>query len=223
MNSTRPKNKQKIRLDHLSLALLLQALPLLPGFSVAVGAESAQQQSPTQAWTFAVDKEHTSIEFEVSHLMLSSVKGRFDDFEGVAELDVKTFALRSFSGTVIAKSINTNQEMRDKHLRSADFFDVEKFPQLRLEASGLNVAKGSKTTVKAKITIRDVTQDIPIDFNYRGIVKDPFGAERAVVEASMHLSRKAFGLTWNKILETGGALVGDEIKISLTIQAKQKQ
>ena len=171
---------------------------------------------------YTIDKEHTSLEFEITHLMISTVKGRFDDFEGSIKLDDKKNTLLSIEGKAKAESINTNQEKRDKHLKSPDFFDAKKFPTLDFEATGIKLTKGKSSKVKATLSIHGVKKTVTVNLIFKGIVTDPWGAEKAVVDAETTINRKDFGLNWNEALETGGVMVGEDVKIIVHAQANLK-
>ena len=171
---------------------------------------------------YVLDQSHTQLTFEVDHLVISTVNGRFDDFEGEIYFDSKSKLLVSIKGTAKATSINTNDEKRDKHLRSADFFEVEKYPELSFEANNLKLKSGKKGKVKGQLKIRDVTKEITFDLNFKGLVTDPWGTEKLIVEATAQINRKDFGLKWNETLETGGLLVGEKIKIKVSAQANLK-
>lgn len=172
--------------------------------------------------TYQMDKSHTQLTFEVDHLVISSVVGRFDDFLGEAQIDTKSKNLVSIKGSAKANSINTNDEKRDKHLRSADFFEVEKYPELTFEASNLKLKPGKKAKVKGQLKIRDVSKEITFELNYKGQVTDPWGTEKIVIEAIASINRKDFGLKWNETLETGGVLVGEKVKIKVNAQGNLK-
>lgn len=184
-----------------------------------IGSSVFAKVGPT---IYKLDKSHTQLTFEIDHLVISTVVGRFDDFDGEIQIDTKTKNLVSITGTAKATSINTNDEKRDKHLRSADFFEVEKFPDLTFEASKLNLKLGKKAKVKGSLKIRDVTKEITLDLNYKGQVTDPWGTEKIVVEATATIKRKEFGLKWNEALETGGVLVGDKVEIKVMAQGNLK-
>ncbi len=171
---------------------------------------------------YIIDKEHTSLEFEIAHLVISTVKGRFDEFEGTIKLDDKKVTLLSIQGSAAANSINTNQEKRDKHLKSPDFFDVDKFPKLEFEAKDIKLAKGKSAKVKGFITIHGVKKNVTVNLTFKGVATDPWGAEKAVTDAETTINRKDFGLNWNEALEAGGVMVGEEVKIIVKSQANLK-
>lgn len=167
-----------------------------------------------------IDPTHTNVNFEVDHLAFSTVKGRFDKFQGSIVTDEKT-NLTTLSGTVDAKSINTDNDKRDKHLRSADFFDVAKFPKIDLEFPSLKIKAGKTDKVRGKLTIRGTTKEVPVEIAFRGAGTDPWGNEKLGLRLRTEINRKDFGLSWNEVLETGGVLVGEKVKIEVNVEAKK--
>ena len=157
--------------------------------------------------TWTLDPAHTSAAFTVRHAGISRARGQFDDVEGVLEVGEGGQDL-SFRSTLKAGSISTSNEDRDNHLRSADFFDAENFPEIRFVST-----KVEGDTLVGDLTIRDVTKPVELDFSYEGAATDPFGIYRAGFTGETKISRKEFGLTWNAALEAGGVLVADEVKI----------
>lgn len=176
--------------------------------------------TPLHATEYKVDEAHSSVNFEISHLVVSTVRGKFDDFKGSFRLDDKG-RLTGIEGIVTAKSIDTNEKDRDKHLRSKDFFETAKFPQLRLSAKDFRIRKGRTGSVTADLTIRDVTKPVKFKVEYKGTVTDPWGTEKASIEAKATIKRKDFGLTWNKTLDQGGVMIGEEVDIELFIQGNK--
>ena len=168
--------------------------------------------------TYAIDKAHSEVTFQVRHL-LTKVRGRFSDFEGTIDLDQAAPEQSSVRFEIRAGSIDTNEPSRDKHLRSGDFFAVDQYPSIRFESTGL-VKKGEDLfDVTGRLTMRGVTREITVPVTYLGKAKDPCGNERLAFEAEYTLNRKDYGLNWNAALETGGFLVGDDVKIGLSVQA----
>ncbi len=184
--------------------------------SIAAGVMLASQGS---AAVYSVDPEHTSVTFTVRHL-LTKVKGRFDRFEGRIVFDPAKPEATVVTGSIDVASINTNVEERDKDLRSPRFFDAEKFPKIRFRSLKVTDLSADKKSGKMHglLTIRDVERPVVLDVSYLGELKDPWGNVRAAFTASTTINRKDFGLTWNEVLETGGVLVGDEIKIELDVE-----
>jgi polyisoprenoid-binding protein YceI len=175
--------------------------------------------SPAAAETFAIDAAHTTVGFSVRHLF-TSVQGRFDEFAGRIEFDPASPAGAKVSGTIQAKSINTNNEKRDTHLRAPDFFDVEKFPTIEFQSTKVESVDPAKNTGKlhGTLTIRGNARPVVLDVAFLGRGKDPWGNDKAGFTATTTIHRKDFGLTWNETLETGGVLVGDEVTITINAE-----
>jgi polyisoprenoid-binding protein YceI len=171
--------------------------------------------------TFTIDKAHSEAVFQVRHL-LTKVRGRFTDFEGTITMDEENPGRSSVDVSINATSVDTAQPDRDTHLRSGDFFDVEKYPTLNFKSTGVKKAGSDSFKVSGDLTIHGVTRPVVLDTTFLGLAKDPWGNERAGFEAELTVNRKDYGLTWNAALETGGFLVGDDVKISLSIQAIAK-
>ena len=168
--------------------------------------------------TYQIDRAHSEATFQVRHL-ITKVRGRFAEFDGTITFAADNAAASSVVFTIQTKSIDTNQAQRDEHLRSADFFDVEKFPLLTFTSTGV-VARGDQQfDVTGELTIRDVSKTVTLPVSYLGGAKDPWGADKVAFETEITLNRKEYGLNWNAALETGGFLVGDDVKVSLSIQA----
>ena len=168
------------------------------------------------AWK--LDPSHTLVEFSAKHLMITTVKGRITDIEGIIYTDEKDLKNSSVEATLRAVSLDTRTDQRDQHLRSADFLDVEKFPEIRFSSTRI---QGDKQSFKltGDLTIRDVTKPITLDVEFEGETKDPWGGQRLGFSATGKIDRREFGLTWNQALEAGGVVVGNDIKISLEVQA----
>lgn len=165
------------------------------------------------AGTYKVDVSHSTIGFKVKHLMISNVSGKFDKFNGTFEYDEKTKTLKSLSGNIEAASVNTENEKRDGHLKSADFFEVTKYPNLTFKLD-----KISDDQAFGKLTIHGVTKDVKLDFEDNGSIVDPWGNTRVGLALSGKINRKDFGLTWNKALEVGGVVVGEKIKLDIELE-----
>jgi polyisoprenoid-binding protein YceI len=171
--------------------------------------------------TYAVDKAHSEAAFEVRHL-LSRVRGRFADFDGTIEFDPDVPGAGSVEVTIQAASINTTEPARDAHLRSADFFSVDEYPVLTFVSRQVIPRSPAEFDVVGDLTIRGVTRPVTLSATYLGAAKDPWGHDKIAFEAETRLNRKDFGLHWNAALETGGFLVGDEVRVQLSIQAIAK-
>jgi len=168
--------------------------------------------------TYKIDAGHSEATFQVRHL-ITKVRGRFTEFDGAVTFAADAPASSSVEFTIQTKSIDTSQAQRDEHLRSADFFDVEKFPLLTFKSTAVAVRGDSQFDVTGELTIRDVTKTITLPVAYLGEAKDPWGNAKVAFETEITLNRKDYGLNWNAALETGGFLVGDDVKVSLSIQA----
>lgn len=172
----------------------------------------------TTTRTFIIDKAHSEAVFQVRHL-ITKVRGRFSNFEGTVVFDEDRPELSSVKVSIDAASIDTSEPDRDKHLRSADFFDVETYPTLTFESTKVRKTGVSQFDVIGDLTIHGVTKEITLPVTFIGLAKDPWGKERAGFETEVTINRKDYGLLWNAALETGGFLVGDDVKINLSIQA----
>jgi polyisoprenoid-binding protein YceI len=168
-------------------------------------------------WT--VDASHTSVSFSVKHMMVSKVRGRFTGVEGAIEGNPEDLTGANINFTIDASTIHTNSEDRDNHLRSADFFDTETFPKITFVSTDIVKKGDSKYDVTGDMTVKDVTKKITFEAEYEGTGKNPWGVDVAGFEVEGKISRKEFGLTWNQALEAGGVLVGDDIKITIDLQA----
>ena len=168
--------------------------------------------------TFQVDKAHSEVDFQVRHL-LTKVRGRFTDYSGTIEFDHENPSHSKVDFTIQAASINTAEPKRDEHLRSNDFFAADTFPTLTFTSTKIAPRKGDLYDVEGDLTIRGITKRVVLPVTHLGLAKDPWGNEKLAFEAETTIDRKDFGLTWNAALETGGFLVGDEVKVSLQIQA----
>lgn len=169
------------------------------------------------AEVYQVDSVHSQVHFTVTHLMFFKVRGVFKEFSGTIEADPQSKTVTAIRGTVQVSSIDTREAKRDGHLRSPDFFDGGKFPQLTFISKEIT-GKGDNIMVHGDLSIRGITKRVSLKGKFLGSNKDPWGVMRVGFEGETTISRKDFGLTWNKALETGGVMVGDNVKISLEIQ-----
>jgi polyisoprenoid-binding protein YceI len=180
---------------------------------------TAVETAPVGAKTvWKLDPAHTLVEFSAKHLMISTVKGRIAGVEGTIRIDENEPANSSVEATLDASTLDTRVEPRDQHLRSADFLDVEKFPVITFRSTGI---EGDEQNFKltGDLTIRDVTRPITLDVTFEGQTKDPWGGERVGFSATGKFDRRDYGLTWNVLLESGGLTVGNDIKISVEVEA----
>jgi polyisoprenoid-binding protein YceI len=175
--------------------------------------------SQTAITTWNIDPAHSVAEFKVKHMMISNVKGQFTKLSGVLVLDETSLGNSRVEVAIEAASIHTADAQRDAHLKSPDFFDVEKFPALTFKSKGIRIVRDGELSVEGDLTIHGVTHKV--NFAVEGPTppsKDPWGNTRVGVSATAKINRKDFGLTWNAALETGGILVGEEVTITLEVQ-----
>ncbi|MEN0588060.1 YceI family protein [Kurthia gibsonii] len=168
---------------------------------------------------FKVDGAHSNLGFEVKHMMIAKVRGSFDTFTADLKLDPEDLTDAEIKFIIDVASINTRNEDRDMHLRSEDFLDAEKYPQMTFVATDIKKTGDAEYDLTGDFTIRDVTKPVTFKVEYTGRGRNPWGAEVVAFEANTKINRKDFGLTWNSTLETGGVLVGEEIKIHVEIEA----
>jgi polyisoprenoid-binding protein YceI len=190
--------------------------PRKEGMTMTTTAVASPKTSTT---TWNIDPAHSVAEFKVKHMMISNVKGRFSKLSGILSLDESGHHHSCVEVSAEAGSIHTGDEQRDAHLKSPDFFDVEKFPTLTFKSSGVRVVNDGELSVEGDLTIHGVTRKVT--FTVEGPTppsKDPWGNTRIAVSASTKINRKDFGLTWNTALETGGILVGEDVSITLETQ-----
>ena len=175
------------------------------------------------ASTWTIDPDHSNIGFKVKHLMVSNVKGSFDKHTGTVEINEKDITKSKVEVSIDTYSINTNVQKRDEHLRSADFFDVAKYPTMTFVSKKVAKAGNDRLKVTGDLTLHGVTRQVVLDVDpLSKESKDPWGNIRRGTTATTKIDRKDFGLTWNKALETGGVLVGEEITINLEIEMIKK-
>jgi len=171
----------------------------------------------TNNWN--IDTTHSGIGFSIRHMVFSKVRGRFAKYSATIDLDEVDLTRSVVDASIDASSIDTGNPQRDTHLKSADFFDSEKFPELRFRSTRIEKVSDTDFRVVGDLTIRDVTREVTLDVEYTGRGKDPWGNERVGFVAKTSIERKDFGLHWNQLLEAGGVLVGDRVDIDLDVQA----
>jgi polyisoprenoid-binding protein YceI len=183
---------------------------------MTITATEIQPQTSSNISTWNLDPAHSVAEFKVKHMMIANVKGHFSRISGVLTLDESDPANSRVETEIEAASIETRDAQRDEHLKSEDFFHVEKFPALYFKSTGISRVGDGELSVEGDLTIRGVTR--PVRFEVEGPTpptNDPWGNTRVAISANTKISRKDFGLTWNAALETGGILVGDDVTIAL--------
>ncbi len=168
------------------------------------------------AWT--IDKSHSQVEFTVRHMMISNVRGRFEDFSGTVDFDPNDLTSLKIDVTVNTASINTRDEQRDAHLRSADFFGADENSLMTFKSTSVEKASGNNLRVHGDLSIRGISHPVTLDTEYSGVMTSPWGTTSAGFSAHTKISRKEWGLEWNQVLEAGGLLVGDEVKINIEVE-----
>lgn len=171
---------------------------------------------------YEIDPAHSSVEFSVRHLGVSNVKGKFTKFSGTIWYNESDVTQSSVTVTMDASSIDTAEPKRDEHLRSADFFDVAKFPDIRFRSVGIT-SLGDKYVVKGYLTMHGTTKEVAIEATLVGKVQDPWGNERIGVEGRTTLNRQDFGINYNKVLDNGALIIGNDVKVELNIEAIRKK
>jgi polyisoprenoid-binding protein YceI len=181
---------------------------------------TATAQSTTQTSTvWAIDPAHTQVEFAVKHMMFTTVKGTFPGVTGTFTFDEQNPANSSVDVTIDAASVTTRQEQRDAHLRSADFFDVETYPTITFRSKRVEPTGDNNLKVYGDLTLHGVTRQVALDTSYHGRGVTPWGNEVASYSAATQINRRDYGLTYNAVLESGGVMVGDAIKIAIELEA----
>lgn len=178
---------------------------------------TTQQKTATSAWT--LDKSHSNVDFQVKHLVISTVRGHFRDFDATLHIDEDDPENSSVTATIDVASIETNEANRDAHLRSDDFFNAEAFPRITFQSTRVERLDGTDIRITGNLTIRDITRPVVLDADYQGRIDDPWGNERIAFSAQTEISRQDFNVRWNQILEAGGVAVSDKVKIILYVEA----
>jgi polyisoprenoid-binding protein YceI len=171
--------------------------------------------------TYAIDPVHSTAEFVIRHLMITKVRGNFAAFTGTIELQANRDIPYAVQATIDASSVSTRESQRDAHLKSADFFDVEKYPTIEFASTRIEGTTGD-FTIHGKLTMHGVTRDVALKAEFEGRGPDPYGGQRIGYTASTTINRKDYGLTWNAALETGGVALSDEVRIELNVQGVLK-
>lgn len=168
------------------------------------------------SWT--IDSAHSEINFLVRHMMIATLRGRFEKFNGTIDFDENEPSRSSIDVQIEAGSINTREPQRDAHLKLPDFFDVENYPYIAFKSKNIAVKDSNRANITGDLTIKDITREVVLEAEYAGQAQSPFGTINAGFSASTRINRKEWGLTWNVAIETGGVLVGDEIKIEIELE-----
>ena len=168
--------------------------------------------------SWQIDPAHSLIQFSVSHMMISKVRGTFENFSGTFEIDENNPENTSIFVEIESDSINTRQTQRDNHLRSEDFFNVSDYPKLVFTSSSVDLSGKTEAVLHGDLTIKDITKPVNLQVVYNGLSKSPWGTESAGFSAETKINRKDWGLSWNQGLETGGFLVGDELTVNIELE-----
>lgn len=171
---------------------------------------------------YTIDPAHSNVNFTVSHMVISSVSGGFKEVSGTLVSSKDDFSDAKINIVIATKSINTDNDKRDAHLRSADFFDVEKFPAAEFKSTSVTKTGKDTYTIKGDLTMRGVTKPVELNATFKGKVKSPWGQTVAAFKGTTTIDRKNWGLVWNKSLEAGGVLVGDDVELTFTAELVQK-
>ena len=187
--------------------------------ALAVAIAPALAFGQTATWN--VDPSHSRAGFSVKHLVISDVKGEFSKLSGKVQLDDADLSRSSVEVTIEAASVDTRDEKRDAHLKSADFFDAAKYPTIIFKSTKVVAGKDGALTITGDLTLRGVTKPVTLTVSYLGEGKDPWGNEKLGFEVAGLLNRKDFNINWNKTLDAGGLLVGDEVKVQIAVEANK--
>lgn len=189
-----------------------------------IAAGVIAQAAAAEQTTWVVDNAHSSVKFAVSHMVISEVEGSFNAFSGTLSSRDSGFEDASVEFSADIASINTNNQMRDKHLASDDFFNAGRFPHMTFRSASWKKKEGNTFVVEGDLTIRNVTKRVSFDVVYGGTARDPYGNTKAGFRATATINRFDFGLKWNALTEAGGAMVGKEVHITLLLElARQKE
>ncbi len=188
--------------------------------SMVPSTAPASEKTQTSRWQ--IDPVHSSAEFAVRHMMVSTVKGSFKTLSGSIAYDEADTAGSRVEAEIEAASIDTGVADRDAHLRSADFFDVATFPKLTFRSTAIEANDADAGRMHGDLTIHGVTKRVALDVSYLGEITDPWGNRRRGYTAETTLNRRDFGMSWNKVLDAGGVLVGDKVKVTLNIEAVEQ-
>ncbi len=174
---------------------------------------------PSAAGTWKLDETHTTIGFTARHAMVAKVRGRFTDFEGTLTIDAQSPEKSTVNVSIKSASLDTGNSDRDTHVKSPDFLDVEKNPELTFASTSIKHVSGSDFVVSGDLTICGITHSVEVELTYVGTSRDPWGGTRIGFEGKTEISRKDYGLTWNVALETGGVLVSEKVRIEIDVEA----
>ena len=213
------------RIYTLSLTAALVALAST-GWAQEAAKVAKGKAEPSKAGTWTIDPGHSSASFEVRHMMVSTVQGRFSDVKGTIVLDEKNLAKSSIEAEIGVESVSTGNDKRDQHLKAKDFFDAKQFPKMTFKSSKVTKADGGEFNVEGELTIKGVTKPVTLKVTeLTKPVKNPMAKGVMVrgARATTEIDRTAFGLTWNKTMDKGGVVVGEKVKVTLDVELQQAQ
>ena len=170
----------------------------------------------TTKWV--LDSTHSDLGFKIKHLMITNVSGSFKNFQGEVETEGEDFSTAQINVTVDMASISTNNEQRDEHLRNSDFFEVENHPELTFKSTRIEKVDSDTFTLNGELTLKGITKPVKLNVEYNGVTKDPWGGERAGFVITGKINRSDWGVNFNGVLETGGLMLGEEVKINSEVQ-----
>ena len=173
--------------------------------------------------TWNIDPTHSEIQFKVKHLVISTVTGYFRSFKGTVEAEGDDFENAQITFEAEIDSIDTNNNDRDTHLKSDDFFNAKEFPKMKFESTSFTKLKGDNYELKGNLTIRDVTKEVTLEVTHGGTVEDPYGQTKAGFEINGTINRKEFGLKWNAVTEAGNVVVGDKVNLHMNVQVVESE
>ena len=201
----------RIVMNRNTVLMALATLGLVLGSSTARSAQ------------YTIDSVHSDVSFTIKHLVVSKTRGSFTKFSGEFSYDDKDASTWNANAVIEAASINTANEMRDNHLRGAEFFEVEKYPTLTFKSTKITDVKADSAKMEGWLSMHGIEKPVVLDLKIGGVIKDPMGEIRAGFEASTVINRKDFGITYNKMLDSGGMALGEEVEISIHIEGVQKK
>ena len=172
--------------------------------------------------SWVIDNEHSNLRFITNHMMISEIEGHFEDFYAAVTFDEKEIATTNINVTARVGSINTGNVRRDDHLRSDDFFDADNYPELKFRGRSVQHISGNKFKLIGDMTVKNVTKEIAVDMSYGGMVVDYWGNKRAAIKLEGSFNRFDFGLNWNEVLEAGGLIVGEDVRIHCNLEILQQ-
>jgi len=177
----------------------------------------------SQGSTWVADKAHSQVKFSVSHMVVAEVTGRFTDFDLTLKQGNEDFTGSTITATIKTASVNTDNDKRDTHLRSDDFFNAAKYPEIKFVSKSFEKTGKDTYKITGDLTIRDVTKTVELDTKYNGSIKDPWGNTKAGFKATTTINRTEYGAKWNKVLEAGGFLVGENVEITLLVELQEQK